>query len=390
MPKTLDTTAIHAGEDGPFWQRSLTLPIAQTSTYTFARTDDLAAYKRGDLDSMEYGRYGNPTIAVVEAKLAALEGAEAALLVSSGMAAEALLFLALLGKDGHAVVTSDHYPGTKSLLDVVFPKFGISYTIVPVHDSAALAAAIRPNTSVLFTELPTNPHLHIPDLSAMAELAKRHRITFIVDATLATPVLSRPLTFGADLVLHSATKYMGGHNDLLAGVIAGPKAMIDVIREHNAVIGAVLSPHDAYLLNRGLKTLPLRVERQSQNAAELCARLAEHPAIAAVYYPSHNAADKALATRYMPAGCGGLLSFRPKGGAAAACQVLDRLQLISHAASLGGVESMAQVTSLYVTDPHAPVTPNPTIEPDLIRLSVGLEHLDDLWRDLDNALTAQG
>ena len=381
--KSLDTLSVHAGEFESSWANSLLPSIAQTSTYVFDSTEQLIRYRNGDTEHAEYGRYANPTTAVAEAKLAQLEQAESALLCSSGMAAVSLTLLTILGQNQHVIITEDHYPGVRVLLETLVARFGCTFSVVPVNDQAAIEAAIESKTSLLFTEYPTNPHLYLPDLEMLAGIAKKNRLTLVVDATLATPLMIRPLLHGADLVIHSATKYLGGHNDLLAGAICGKQAMIDAIRETNAVIGAVADPHTAYLLNRGLKTLPVRFRVQSENAWIIAERLGKRSDIEAVFYPQLTGSSGQQA----PPASGGLLSFRPTGGFSRSCNILDSFRLFRHAASLGGVESMAQITYLYTAqNVSAIATDDHGIESDLIRLSVGIEAIEDLWNDIEQAL----
>ncbi len=383
-----ETVAVRSGTDSS-WHQSLLTPIAQTSTYVFDKVADLQAFQRGELSHPEYSRYHNPTLTAVEKKLAELEGAEDALLTGSGMAAISIVLLAILARDKHVIITRDHYPGTRVLLDLLLPRFGIRYDTVPVDDFDAMAAAACRETSILFTEIPTNPHLQVPDLARMAQIADECRATFVVDSTLASPILCRPLEHGADVVIHSATKYLGGHNDLLAGVIAGKQQMIDVFRETNGAIGAVLGPHDAFLLDRGLKTLPLRMGAHSASGRTIAERLRDHDLVARCWYPGFpDSGGPDLAGKYLSGG-GGLLSFVPAGGIDAAHRFLDNLELVSHAASLGGTETMAQVTYLYTMFDVPPETAREQgLEPDLVRLSVGLENVDDIWQDIEQALVA--
>lgn len=374
-----ETLAVRAGEEQEFWQYTLLPPVAQTSTYRYPTLEHLKRFLEGELFHPEYSRYHNPTVRVVEEKLAALEGAEDALLTGSGMAALSLIFLSVLKPPAHVILTGDHYIGVRLLLKHL-RAFGVEYTLVP-EDPEAIMAAYTPTTQVFFSEFPTNPHLRLFALEPVLEWAKRKRILTVLDTTLASPILFRPLSLGADLVVHSATKYLGGHNDLLAGVVAGRKDLISLLRErHGAVFGAVCAPWEAYLLNRGLKTLPLRVERATRSAEKLVAFLRNHPRVAALYYP-----EGELSQRYLTKGAGGLFSFRVRGGEKEAERVLERLQIAQHAVSLGGAETLVSIPYFFVRaliEAEEPYLP----EPDLIRVSVGLEHPEDLCEDFARAL----
>jgi cystathionine gamma-synthase len=378
-PRKLKTLAVRAGEEGEFWEYSLLPPVAQTSTYRYPSIEHLKRFLKGELFHPEYSRYYNPTVRVAEEKISALESAEDSLLLSSGMAALSLIFLTLLKPPAHVILTGDHYIGVRLLLKHL-KAFGIEYTLVPENPRAIIESK-TPHTQLFFSEYPTNPHLHLFPLEPVLEWARKERIVTVMDSTLATPVLFRPLEWGADLVVHSATKYLGGHNDLLAGAIAGRKEMISALREvHGAIFGAVCAPWEAYLLNRGIKTLPHRVEAVSLTAEMLCERLASHPRVAEVFYPRGE-----LRERYLSGKGGGLLSFRVRGGEEEAGRVVDRLKIAQHAVSLGGAETLVSIPSFFIqafVQSGEPFLPSP----DLIRVSVGLEDPEDLCADFLEAL----
>jgi len=383
----LSTLAVHAGESHPKPGNSLATPIIQTATFTFANTQELSDHFERRIEREEYGRYGNPTQRIAEVKLAALDRAEDALLFSSGMAAMTTTLFAVLSRGAHVVVTDDSYRRTRQFLNQVLHRFGIEVSTVPAGDYDAMNDAIRPTTRVLLSESPTNPYNRVLDLERFVEIGRRHRVKTIVDATFATPYNQRPLEFGVDLVMHSATKYLGGHNDLLAGVVLGSADLVDGIRSLQAVTGGVVDPFAAYLLVRGLKTLALRIERQNANAMALAEFLDGHAKVEAVHYaglPSHPQHD--IARRQMK-GFGGVVSFEVKGDLSAATRVVDGCKIPQIAPSLGGVESLIEQPALMsfyelTTEERLQVG----IKDNLIRYSVGIEDGADLIDDLAAAL----
>jgi cystathionine gamma-synthase len=381
------TVAVHAGEPRPKPGHSLATPIIQTATYTFADTQELKDHFEGKIERVEYGRYGNPTQRIAEAKLAALEGAEDCLLFASGMAAMTTTLFAMLSRGTHVVVTDDIYRQTRRFLNQTLHKYGIEVSTVPAGDYEALEDAIKPTTRVLVSESPTNPYNRIVDLERFAGIGQRHRVKTVIDATFATPYNQRPLSYGVDLVMHSATKFLGGHNDLLAGAILGSRALIDAVRGLQGVTGAVVDPFVAYLLVRGLKTFPLRMERQNANAQAIAEFLAAHPRVAAVHYAglaSHP--EHAIAKKQMR-GYGGVVSFEVWGDLNAASRVVDACEIPHIAASLGGVESLIEqpaIMSFYelTTEERLAIG----IKDNLIRYAVGIEDAEDLIADLARAL----
>ncbi|MCA9654665.1 MAG: aminotransferase class I/II-fold pyridoxal phosphate-dependent enzyme [Myxococcales bacterium] len=380
---------MHGGEPRVRPDRSLTTPVVHASAYPFESTAELREYMEGRRERpAEYGRYGNPTVERAEAKLAALEGGEAAVLMASGMAAITTTLLAMLKQGQHLVLTRDAYRKTRVLARQVLARYGVAVDIVE-PTAQAVIEAMRDDTRVVLTEAPTNPYLRVLDLGAVVAEARRRRIKTIIDATFATPVNMRPLEHGVDLVIHSATKYLGGHNDLLAGVVVGRAPIVEAIREHLGITGAVLDPHNAYLLLRGLKTLALRVRQQNASAARLAELLAEHPAVARVWYPLHPShPDHEVARRYL-AGGGGVVSFELHGGLAAGTRLVDALQIPKLAPSLGGVESLVEQPALMSFYELSPAEREAIgIAEGLVRLSVGIEEPDDLEADLRRALDA--
>ncbi|MGH7788638.1 MAG: trans-sulfuration enzyme family protein [Candidatus Binatia bacterium] len=381
------TRAVHGGEARSKLANAVTEPIIQTATYTFADTAELADHFEGRIERQEYGRYGNPTQRVAERKLAALEGAEDGLLLASGMAAITTTLFAILSKGAHVVVTDDAYRRTRQFLLQVLRRFGVDVSVVPAGDYDRLEQAVRQTTRVIFSESPTNPYNRILDLERVAEIGRRHRVKTVIDSTFATPINQRPLEFGIDLVIHSATKYLGGHNDLLAGAVLGSEGLIAGIRDMQGITGAVPDPFAAYLLIRGIKTLALRIARQNDNATRIAAFLDAHPKVACVHYPSlPSHPEHAIAVRQMQ-GFGGVVSFEINGDIAAGTRLVDACRIPRIAPSLGGVESLIEqpaLMSFYELSTEERLQVG--IKDSLIRYAVGIEDADDLIADLAQAL----
>ena len=394
MTTHLSTQAVHAGEDKHKPYGSLTTPIVQTSTYTFEDTAEVLEFMRrkaarnagADLTLRdEYGRYSNPTQSTAERKVAALEGGERALLFATGMAAITTSMLALLSSGDHIVMAFDCYRRTREFATAFLKRWGIEATLISFDGPGALAGAVQPNTRLIFCESPTNPYLRVMDLAQMIAVACERRIITMIDSTFATPVNVRPLAYGVDLVVHSASKYLAGHNDLLAGAVIGARPILDRIEQARGVLGGVGSPNDAYLLLRGLKTLDLRVRRQNENALRVARYLEGHPAVERVHYPglpSHP--DYEVACRQM-SGFGGVVSFEIAGGQERTSRFVDRLRLPYIGPTLGGVESIAQQQALFVSlDPAERRAAG--LRDNLVRYAVGIEDVEDLIDDLAQAL----
>jgi cystathionine beta-lyase/cystathionine gamma-synthase len=322
--------------------------------------------------------------------IAALEGAEAALLTASGMGAISTSVLALLSSGDHVVAQRTHYMGTAQLLASVLPRFGITVTLVDQARPEAFADAITPRTKLILVETPANPMLTITDLASVGRFARARGIATLCDSTIATPVNQRPLELGIDLVVHSATKFLGGHHDLMAGVVAGSSALIDRIWHMAVTLGPVADPFAAWLLLRGLRTLPLRVARQNQTALDVARFLERHPAVLRVHYPGlESHAQHALARQQMPGGFGGLMSVELRTGFDGAQAFLGAMGLVSRAVSFGGFESLAtQPGAMWSGSVGASKAAEAGISAGLVRLSIGLEHPSDLIADLDRALHA--
>lgn len=384
------TQAVHAGEVRQKLGDSITDPIFCTSTYTFADTQSVIDFIEQKQPREEYGRYGNPNERAVERKLAALEGGEAALLFASGMAAFVGLLMAKLESGDEVLLFDQCYHRSREFCVKYLSRFGVRTRQIAACDYDAMAAAITPQTKLLISESPTNPHLSVVDLPRFVELGRSHGVETLIDATLATPFNLRPLTAGVDYVLHSATKYLGGHNDLLAGVLVGSETALEPVRKLRGIMGAINSAHNAYLLSRGLKTFPLRMQRHNDNGLAVARFLDEHPRIERVYYPGlESHPEHEIAARTMR-GFGGLVTFLVKDADwRATARVVDACRIPRIGPSLGGAESLIEqplVMSYYECTPAERAAFG--IADNMIRLSCGLEDTDDLVADLEQALAA--
>ena len=390
LPSTTQT--VHAGERRFRSHNSLTVPIVQTSVYTFDTTTDLVNYfdERmfwDEVEREEYGRYGNPTVRAVEAKLAALEGADDAVLLSSGMAAVTNTLLLLLSQGDHLILTDDCYHQSREFCQNFLPRFGIDCTVVPCGDCDALEAAIRPTTRLLYTESPTNPFMRCVDYETVVAIAKRHNLLTVVDSTFATPVNCRPLDYGIDLVIHSLTKYLGGHNDLMAGAVLGSYQQTTRLRQAQGMLGSIADPHGAYLMLRGIKTLGLRMAQHNANGLAIARFLEDHPKVRRVWYPGlESHPDHALAKATMQ-GFGGVVSFEIDGDGALAHRFIDALKIPHIGPSLGGVETMVSPLAImgYAELPEEERLAL-GIRDELVRFCCGVEATEDLLADLGQAL----
>jgi cystathionine gamma-synthase len=384
------TTSVHGGGAFDEATGAVTTPVYRTSTFRFDSTDDLLAAARGERPGF-YTRHGHPNFAAVEGKFAALHGVarpECAVVFASGMAAFAAIVQAHLRTGDRVVAIADLYGGTRVLLRTLEERLGIRTTLVPVGDEAALLDALR-GARLLVAESPTNPVLRVLDVPRLAEHAHAAGALFAFDNTFATPIQQQPLAMGADLVWESATKALGGHSDLVAGLVVGRKELVDPVRKARQIWGAIPDPDAAWLLERGMKTVAVRVERQSRTAAEVAAWLERHPAVSRVFHPGLASHPDHATARRLLTGFGGMITFACRGGLEAARRVADTVRLVANAPSLGGVESLL---SLPIYTSHAYLTPAERaacgVSDDLVRLSVGLEDAADLMADLDQALAA--
>lgn len=383
-----ETEAVRGGTDLSKKNGPLATPIYQTST--FEVTDNEQQLRVTDTDTY-YTRYGNPTNTVAESAIAELEGADAALLFASGMSAITTSILSLVKNGDHIVAQRDIYGGVTKFLTQWLPKFGVETTLVDTTDYEQHARAMRPNTKLLHLESPTNPTLRVVDLKKAVAIAREHRVTTMIDSTFSTPINCRPIEYGIDLVMHSGTKYFGGHSDLICGAVAGRRELIDAIRATRTTIGGNLDPHAAWLLLRGMRTLAVRVERQNDSALRVAQFLKGHPKVRSVSYPFlEGHPQRTLAMDQMRGG-GGVLSFEVDGSGEDACRFAEALELFTLAPSLGGVDSL--VTIPVITS-HAMIRAEDRqkmgVTEQMVRLSVGLEHVDDLIADIERALAVVG
>jgi len=379
-----ETESVHGGASLDKRNAPMAQPIYQTSTFQVTDSDQQLRATHTD---MFYTRYGNPTHTAVEARIAELEGTDAALLFASGMNAITTSILALVKNGDHIVAQRDIYGGVTKFLSAWLPKLGVETTFVDTTDYEQHARAIRPNTRLLYLESPTNPTLRVVDLRKPVAIAKGPQIFTLIDSTFATPINQRPAEFGIDLVLHSGTKYFGGHTDLICGVAAGRRDLIDEIHRTRITLGGTMDPHAAFLLLRGIKTLAVRVERQNESALRIAEFLSQHGKVRSVNYPFLKGhPQRALAMEQMKGG-GGVLSFAVDGTGEDAKRLCEALHLFALEPSLGGVESLV---SIPVLTSHAMISAEHRqkmgVTEELIRLSVGIENADDLIADLDQAL----
>ncbi|WP_420035314.1 cystathionine gamma-synthase [Streptomyces sp. cg28] len=373
-----ETTAIHAGNTADPVTGAVVPPIYQVSTY---KQDGVGGLRGG----YEYSRSANPTRTALEENLAALEDGRRGLAFASGLAAEDCLLRTLLSPGDHVVIPNDAYGGTFRLFAKVVSRWGVEWSVADTSDAAAVRAALTPKTKAIWVETPSNPLLGITDIAAVAQVARDAGARLVVDNTFASPYLQQPLALGADVVVHSMTKYMGGHSDVVGGaLIVNDEALGEELAYHQNAMGAVAGPFDSWLVLRGIKTLPVRMDRHSENATRVAEMLGRHPRVTKVLYPGlpehpgHETAAKQMKA------FGGMVSFQVEGGEAAAVEVCDRAKLFTLGESLGGVESLIEHPGRMT---HASVAGSALEVPaDLVRLSVGIESVDDLLADLKQAL----
>jgi len=381
------TRAVHGGEWREQEANAITTPIYQTSTFWFENSQEVIDYQEGRKKRQEYGRYGNPTWAAVERKLNELEGGEASVLFASGMCAATTTFMSLLAPGSHLIVTSDCYRRTRQFIRQYLDRMNVETTVIEPASVSAFEAAIRDETSLFFTESPTNPYLRVIDVPRTVEVAHARDVRVLIDSTFASPVNHRPLEEGADLVIHSATKYLAGHNDLLAGTITGNPELVETIRGTLGVLGGIIDSHAAWLLLRGLKTLALRMERHNTNGMAVAQWLEAHPKIRKVWYPGlESHPDHEVACRAM-SGFGGVVTFEIETDLAGAMRFIDATKIPYQAPSLGGVESLIELPitmSYWDVDPEERLAMG--ITDSLVRLACGVEDGDDLIEDLAQAL----
>ncbi|MFC3039903.1 methionine gamma-lyase [Virgibacillus xinjiangensis] len=383
-----ETEVVHKGYDSKKMLGSLAVPLFQTSTYTFDTSEQGERRFSGEEEGYVYSRLGNPTVTVLEERIAALEKAERGLAFSSGMAAVSAVLVSLTKTGDHILCSQGLYGCTFGLLTMLKEKYKIQHDFSAMESKEQIRSQIRPETVAVYVETPINPTMKLIDLQMVAEVAGEYDIPVIVDNTFSSPYLQRPLELGCDVVVHSATKYIGGHGDVIAGLVAGKKEFLD----HMAMttqkdMGGILSPFDAWLLLRGLKTLPIRLDRHCDNAEKVFASLKHHPKIRHIYYPGDESHPyHRIKEKQMKRG-GGLISFEIEGTKEDAQQLLNHLEFIQIAVSLGDAETLIQhpATMTHAVVPEAS-RKEMGISDQLLRLSVGLEHWEDIWEDLEQAL----
>src|SRR6204780_4737412 len=379
-----ETKAVRGAADLEKKNGPLGTPIYQTSTFQVTDNDEQVRVTGSD---HYYTRYGNPTNTVAEKTVAALEGVDAALTFASGMGAITTTIMALLKGGDHVVAQRDIYGGVTKFLSQWLPKMGIETTFVDTTDYEQHARAIRPNTKLLYLESPTNPLLRVVDFKKVAGLAKQHKLISMIDATFGTPVNQRPAEYGIDLVMHSGTKYLSGHTDLICGVVAGRSELIEEIHATRNTLGNCMDPHASWMLARGLKTLAVRVARQNENALQVAEYLEQHDKVRHVHYPFLKSHPQYEIAKEQMSGGGGIVTFEVKGTGQDARQASESMRLFTLAPSLGGVESLV---SIPVLTSHAMISAEARqkmgVTEQLIRLSVGIENADDLITDLEQGL----
>jgi len=385
-----ETLAIHAGIENPPQHGPVSVPIFQSATFSFSEADEGAARFAGTEPGYIYTRLGNPTIGALESALAQLEGGFAGLGTASGMAAISTVFLTFLRSGDHVVGTDAVYGPTRLLLEKHLMKFGIESTWVSTDDVEALRAALRPETKMIYIETPANPTIKLSDLEACAGVAREIAGLLVVDNTFSSPMLQRPIEYGADVVVHSMTKYINGHSDVVAGMIVSANEELHAkLKPMLQSLGGTMDPHQAWLVLRGLRTLPIRIDRAQSNASELAAWLEEHPSVSWVSYPGLTSHPQHQLMKKQMKGPGAMISFGVKGGLEAAKRTIDSVEIATLAVSLGGVETLIEHPASMT---HAGVPREEReeagIRDDLIRISVGCEALEDLRDDLEQALEA--
>jgi len=382
------TKAIHAGNPQRSHYGEVSVPIFQTSTFSFSSAEEGAARFSGELPGYMYTRLGNPTVNALEKNVTALENGWGGMATATGMAAVTTVFLSLLEQGTHVVSTDSVYGPTRVVLETIFKKLGIESTFVDTSDLSQIENAVRPSTRIVYLETPANPTMKLSDIAGAAAIAHRHGAVLAVDNTFASPFLQRPLEQGADIVVHSLTKYINGHSDVVGGmIIAGNQVLFEKIRPVLNLFGGTMDPHQAWLILRGVRTLPLRVERSQENALKLALFLKEHPKVTWVSYPGLPDHPQYELARKQMDGFGGMIAFGVQGGLDGGRILMNSVRLFTLAVSLGGVESLIEHPASMT---HASVPEHQRTQAgilnELVRISVGCEDVEDLRDDLDQAL----
>ncbi|ADH99532.1 methionine gamma-lyase [Salisediminibacterium selenitireducens] len=390
MDKHLETRIIHSHFDQERHYGSLTQPLYQTSTFVFGNAEEGERRFAGEEEGYMYTRLGNPTVAELEHKMADLEATESAVAFASGMGAVSAVLMHLLNSGDHVIVTRGVYGCTYGFLELFRDKYGLTYDLIHMDDESSLEQVLVPETKVIYVETPINPTMKVVDLEMVTAFAKKHGLKVVVDNTFSSPYLQQPSLSGADFILHSATKYISGHGDVIAGIVCGPKEDMDIIRMSTLKdIGAVLGPFDAWLLLRGIKTLGVRMDRHCENAAFLFDKLKQADGVTSIIYPGDSSFPDHKITQKQMRKPGGMISFEIDGGKKAAQSFLNHLKLCKRAVSLGDAETLIQHPASMT---HAVVPEEERlkmgINDSLIRISAGLEHKEDIWADIRQSLLA--
>ncbi|WP_216828081.1 methionine gamma-lyase [Alkalihalobacterium elongatum] len=384
----LETEVIHKGYDSQSYQGSLTPPLFQSSTFTMRSAEQGERRFAGEEEGYIYSRLGNPTVTVLEERIAELEGGEAGLAFSSGMAAVSATLFGLIRSGDHILVSEGVYGCTYGLLELLKDRFNVDYDLIAMDEEAHIRSFIRPETKVIYIETPINPTMKLVDLKLVCKLGKEVGAKVVVDNTFATPYLQQPISFGADVVVHSATKYISGHGDVVAGLMVGSREFVNEVRMTTQKdIGGIISPFDAWLLIRGLKTLPVRMDRHCSNAEKLAEKMKAHTKIKKIIFPGDDHFPQSSIVASQMKQAGGMISFLIDGGKETAQRFMNELNLIKIAVSLGDAETLIQHPAT-MTHSVVPEDKRQTmgIGPELLRLSVGLEAWEDIWADIEQAL----
>lgn len=381
------TKAVHSGQHPDPFTGSISVPIYETSTFVFKSAEEGAARFAGAEEGYIYTRLGNPTIKALEKNVAELENGEAARACSSGMAAINVAVVSVVKNGDHVIATDSLYSGTNKLFLDILSKFGVEFTLVDSLDTGNFEKAIKENTKLFYIETPANPTLKLTDIQAVSEIGKEHDIRTIVDNTFMSPYFQRPLELGADIVIHSLTKYLSGHSDIIGGILVGSSSFIKTLDPILKNTGAILGPFEAWLTLRGIKTLPLRMEKHNENAIKVAEFLEAHSKIEKVYYPGLKSHPQHELAKRQMSGFGGVVSFELKGGLQAGRKLMNSVQLCTLAVSLGSVETLIEhpASMTHVIVPRKERL-NAGITDNLVRLSVGIEDLEDIVLDLKQAL----
>ncbi|WP_247747170.1 methionine gamma-lyase [Alkalihalobacillus sp. BA299] len=384
----LETEVIHKGYESNAYEGSLTPPLFQSSTFTMESAEQGERRFAGEEAGYIYSRLGNPTVTVLEERIAELEGGEAGLAFSSGMAAISATIFALVRSGDHILVSEGVYGCTYGLLELLKYRFNVDYDLIAMDKEDHIRSYIRPETKVIYVETPINPTMKLVDLQLVSKIGNEVGTKVVVDNTFATPYLQQPLFFGADIVVHSATKYISGHGDVVAGLLVGSQEFVNEVRMTTQKdIGGIISPFDAWLLIRGLKTLPIRMDRHCTNAIQIANKMTTHPKIKEMIFPGDDRFSQVDIVKKQMKQAGGMISFQVEGGKETAQHFMNELKLIKIAVSLGDAETLIQhpATMTHAVVPEEKRT-QMGIAPELLRLSVGLEAWEDIWADIEQAL----